>query len=91
MWVWIARRFGDRVRVENSALWPAVGSLIVVIMSFSGPIVCSICDKPETQCLCVRYCCICTGLEGVRLCADGLYYCPACREACEVKLADHHA
>jgi len=73
---------------ENSALSRAAASLIVVIMSVSGSIVCSICEKPEAECLCVRYCCICTGLDGVRLCADGLYYCPACRDACEVKLAE---
>ena len=31
-----------------------------------------------------RYCCVCTGEYGIRLCNDGLYYCPECREACEV-------
>jgi hypothetical protein len=53
-----------------------------------GPIVCSTCDKPEHQCVCDRYCTICKGQHKVRLCADGLYYCPDCREACDVALAN---
>jgi len=52
-----------------------------------GPTVCSQCDLPEDRCTCERYCTICKGQEGVRLCADGLYYCPDCREACDVSLA----
>jgi hypothetical protein len=50
-------------------------------------IVCSMCDRTETDCKCPRYCCICGGQDGVRLCVDGLYYCPDCREACEVSTA----
>jgi hypothetical protein len=53
-----------------------------------GPIVCSLCDKPEERCTCERYCTICKGQHKVRLCADGLYYCPDCREACDVALAN---
>lgn len=45
------------------------------------------CDKPEEGCQCERYCCICMGQHAVRLCLDGLYYCPACREACDVNIA----
>ena len=56
-----------------------------------GPVVCSQCDKPETDCRCDRYCTICKGQEGIRLCVDGLYYCPDCREACDVPLADARA
>jgi hypothetical protein len=52
----------------------------------SGTSVCSQCDKPEEQCTCQRYCCVCSGEYGIRLCNDGLYYCPECREACEVTL-----
>jgi len=26
-------------------------------------------------------------MEGIRLCMDGLYYCPDCREACEMSTA----
>jgi len=48
---------------------------------------CSQCDQPEEKCRCDRYCCICMGQYAVRLCLDGLYYCPDCREACEVTLA----
>jgi hypothetical protein len=53
-----------------------------------GPILCSVCDKPEGQCICEKYCTICKGQHKVRLCADGLYYCPDCREACDVSLAN---
>ena len=57
--------------------------------SMPGPIVCSICDKTEEHCTCERYCTICKGQHKVRLCADGLYYCPDCREACDVALANN--
>jgi hypothetical protein len=50
---------------------------------------CSQCDKPESQCICEKYCCFCQSQQDVRLCADGLYYCPDCREACDVRLADN--
>lgn len=45
---------------------------------------CAMCDRPEHECNCDRYCCICMGQYGIRLCLDGQYYCPDCREACEV-------
>jgi len=45
------------------------------------------CDLPEDRCACEKYCTICKGQVNVRLCSDGLYYCPDCREACEVSLA----
>ena len=54
----------------------------------AGPVLCVQCDKPEDQCTCEKYCTICKSLEKVRLCMDGLYYCPDCREACDVTLAD---
>jgi hypothetical protein len=50
--------------------------------------VCSQCDNPETKCHCIKYCCFCQSQEHVRLCVDGMYYCPDCREACDVRLAD---
>ena len=53
-----------------------------------GPVVCVQCDQPEYQCTCAKYCCICKGMEQVHLCVDGLYYCPDCREACDVALAE---
>ena len=53
-----------------------------------GPVLCVQCDKPEDQCTCDKYCTICKSLDNIRLCMDGLYYCPDCREACEVNLAD---
>jgi hypothetical protein len=51
-------------------------------------VLCSQCDKPENKCDCSRYCCYCQGLERVRLCLDGKYYCPDCREACEIHTAE---
>jgi hypothetical protein len=51
------------------------------------PVLCSQCDKTESECKCNRYCCTCGGQEGIRLCMDGLYYCPDCREACEMSPA----
>ena len=49
---------------------------------------CSICEKSERECTCDRNCCICVGQHSVRLCDDGLYYCPDCREACQVNLVN---
>ena len=54
-------------------------------------IVCMQCDKSETYCVCEKYCTICKGQHNVRLCMDGLYYCPDCREACDVSLAGNSA
>lgn len=53
-----------------------------------GPTVCAQCDKPEENCSCGKYCTICNGQDNIHLCVDGLYYCPACREACDVALAN---
>ena len=50
--------------------------------------VCSQCDHPESKCTCEKYCCFCQSQYGVRLCVDELYYCPDCREACDVRIAD---
>jgi hypothetical protein len=54
-------------------------------------ILCSQCDLPEATCDCDRYCCYCQGLLNIRLCMDGKYYCPDCREACEITVADSDA
>lgn len=54
----------------------------------TGPVVCAQCDKPEKRCTCDKYCCICKGMDNIHLCMDGLYYCPDCREACDVSLAE---
>ena len=50
--------------------------------------VCGMCEKSERDCKCDRYCCICMGQYGIRLCSDGLYYCPDCREACQVNVVN---
>jgi len=46
---------------------------------------CAQCDQPEIKCDCEKYCCFCQSQVNVRLCTDGLYYCQACREACDYK------
>lgn len=50
--------------------------------------VCMQCEMPEPKCVCERYCCLCQTQLGIRLCEDGLMYCPACREACGYKTSD---
>jgi hypothetical protein len=51
-------------------------------------ILCAVCDKIERECTCDRYCTNCMGQMGVRLCSDGFYHCPECREACDLTLAN---
>jgi len=46
---------------------------------------CVVCDHPEKQCKCHKYCALCYSDYGVRLTEDGQYYCPDCREACDYK------
>jgi hypothetical protein len=53
-----------------------------------GPVVCAMCDKTEAHCNCEKYCTICKGQHNIHLGADGLYYCPECREACDVPPAN---
>jgi len=54
-------------------------------------VVCILCDKPEYDCKCDRYCAVCQGQQGIRLCNDGRYYCPDCREAMEIHVVDYRA
>jgi hypothetical protein len=49
---------------------------------------CSQCDKPESKCTCEKFCCFCQSQHNIRLAVDGMYYCPDCREACDVRVAD---
>lgn len=58
-----------------------------VPMAARHQVLCVQCDKSEEYCDCEKYCTICKGQISVKLCADGLYYCPDCREACDVALA----
>lgn len=53
-------------------------------------VLCSQCDQQEDKCKCDRYCCYCQGQTGIRLCMDGKYYCPDCREACEIHVVENH-
>ncbi len=46
--------------------------------------ICTICGKPEKECLCIKYCTICKSEHDPRLCNDGCYYCMECREACDL-------
>jgi len=50
----------------------------------SQDVTCMLCDKKESECGCDRYCSQCKSQHSIRLCMDGQYYCPDCREACEV-------
>ncbi len=49
---------------------------------------CMQCEMTEDKCACEKYCCLCQGQVDVRLCQDGLYYCPPCREACGYKVSE---
>lgn len=49
---------------------------------------CAQCDMTEDKCECERYCVLCQSQLDIRLCTDGLYYCQACREACDYKVSD---
>jgi len=49
---------------------------------------CMQCEMIEAKCFCEKYCCFCQSQIDVRLCHDGLYYCPPCREACDYKVSD---
>ena len=57
-------------------------------MALVNIVVCSQCDKTESQCACEKYCAFCQSMENIRLCDDGMYYCPDCREACELHVAE---
>jgi len=46
---------------------------------------CMQCEMPEDKCACEKFCCLCQSQMDVRICTDGLMYCPACREACGYK------
>jgi hypothetical protein len=49
---------------------------------------CAQCEATEDRCECEKYCVLCQSQLDVRLCLDGLFYCEACREACEYKVAN---
>ncbi len=51
-------------------------------------VLCALCNKPEIDCKCDRYCWFCKGQYNIRMCVDGQYYCPDCREACDVRVVD---
>jgi hypothetical protein len=40
--------------------------------------------------MCDKFCYMCKGEFGVQLCEDGLYYCPDCREACDIRVVESH-
>jgi hypothetical protein len=77
---------------ESAACWlQATSGTVFMEAPMQAPVVCVQCDKPEGSCNCEKYCTICKGMINVKLCADGLYYCPDCREACDVSLASSHS
>jgi len=49
---------------------------------------CAQCEMIEEKCDCEKYCCLCQGQVDIRLCQDGLFYCPPCFEACDYKTQD---
>jgi len=49
---------------------------------------CSQCEQIEERCECEKYCVFCQGQLDVRMWEDGLYYCAACREACDYKIGN---
>lgn len=51
-------------------------------------VLCAQCEMPEHRCECERYCALCQGEIEVRLCMDGLYYCEACRQACDYEAVE---
>ena len=51
-------------------------------------IVCAQCERPEASCWCEKFCVLCQSELDVHLCTDGLFYCEACRSACDYKLAN---
>ena len=77
----------DRLALLAAVLRAQVKFLLETAMPY-GPVLCSQCDKPEYDCTCEKYCSICKGMDNVHLCTDGLYYCPDCREACDIALAE---
>jgi hypothetical protein len=77
----------DRPSLLAAVLRAQVKFLLETAMPY-GPVLCSQCDKPEYDCTCEKYCSICKGMDNVHLCTDGLYYCPDCREACDIALAE---
>jgi hypothetical protein len=46
------------------------------------------CEMPEHKCECEKFCCLCQSQIEIRLCQDGLFYCPPCRQACNYIVAD---
>ncbi len=54
----------------------------------SAEVKCAQCERPEWQCECDRFCWLCKGLDRIKLGEDGQYYCPDCRDACDVRLAN---
>jgi hypothetical protein len=57
-------------------------------MSTKVRVLCSQCEQPEHRCECEKYCVLCQGQLDVSLCVDGLYYCDACRQACDYKVSE---
>ena len=49
---------------------------------------CIACGRPEDKCACDRYCALCYSAYGLRLCEDGQYYCPDCRNVCDFMVQD---
>ncbi len=76
-WFWDGHGCGETTRVERE-----------IDRMFTKEFKCTVCDKPENQCTCNRYCALCHADYELRLTEDGQYYCRDCREACDYKSQD---
>jgi len=75
-------------RAAHALLWAKRNRRVFDPEATTVLTVCSQCDKPESQCTCEKFCCFCQSQYNIRLAVDGMYYCPDCREACDVRVAD---
>jgi len=74
--------------VAHVLLWTERNGSVFDLEAATVLTLCSQCDKPESQCSCEKFCCFCQSQYNIRLAVDGMYYCPDCREACDVRVAD---
>ncbi len=54
----------------------------------SAETLCAQCDRHEWKCDCDRFCWMCNGQDNIKMGEDGRFYCPDCREACDVGIAN---
>jgi hypothetical protein len=73
----------------RSRLSPPEAWLIVLPRrAMSAETLCTQCDRQEWKCDCDRFCWMCQGQDNIKMGEDGRFYCPECREACDVGIAN---